>query len=626
LGLREALTEANIPTLLMVLAHASGDDRWLQDPYRPTPARGPGDHDTGGLSDELQDEVRAAVLELVAQLESGEQTLAPPPTPERVAEMLSIALGEPIAPEAGEMMSEELGVLSRDVDFHGVQPRSDLDVLIIGAGFSGLCAAIKLQQAGIPFAILEKNADLGGTWLENTYPGCGVDTPVHIYSFSFAQRADWPRFFARQAEVAEYLEAVADDHGLRETVRFGTEVLSAAWDEEAARWRVHVREEDGTERQLTSAVLISAVGQLNRPSLPDIPGLETFEGPAMHTARWRPDVDLVGKRVGVLGTGASAMQLVPAIAGIPEQLVVFQRSPQWAIPNPNSNKVVGPERIALMERVPHYLSWYRLRQLWNFGDRLHSSLQIDPEWTHPERSINKVNERHRVFLTEYIERQLADRPDLLEKCVPTYPPYGKRPLLDHGWFTTIKRDDVELVIEDVVEVRPHGVVLADGREVELDALVLATGFQTLNMLGPIDVHGREGRSLREYWGEDDARAYLGMTVPGFPNFFCLFGPNTNAGHGGSHVFSVELQVRYVLQVLRLLAECGARAADVREDVHDAYNERLDEALAKTIWTHPGMTTYYRNSKGRIVTNIPWRNVDYWELTRRADAGDFELLA
>jgi 4-hydroxyacetophenone monooxygenase len=614
--LRAALEEANLPTLLLVLAHLTGDDRWIEDPYCPTRPKGVGDHDSGGFDAELQASIRDDALEVVRAWRDGQLPAVEPTGPERIVRMLEASIAMPMSQDSGQLLAEELGILSRDVDIPLAPSRGDFRVLVIGAGFSGLLAGIKLGQAGIAYEIVEKDADVGGTWFENTYPGCGVDTPTHLYSLSFAQQAHWSRYFAKRDELFSYLTRLADEYDLRSNIRFETEVTAASWDDDTKRWTVDLRGSDGTPQKLSANVVISGVGFLNRPATPDIPGLESFEGPVMHTARWREDVELAGRRVAVIGTGASAMQLVPNIAADAERVVVFQRSRQWGMPHPNYQREVSEATKLLMREVPFYLGWYRLRQLWNFGDRLHENVQWDPEWPHPDRSISELNDRHRRFLTDYIGEELGDRIDLLDKCVPDYPPYGKRPLLDNGWFRAMARDDVDLVTDPIVEVRADRVVTDSGEEFPADVLVLATGFQALRVLAPMEITGRSGRTLREVWGEDDARAYLGISVPDFPNFFCLLGPNTFAGHGGSGILSIELELRYVMEVLAEMFERGIASVECRQSVHDAYNERLDEALSSTIWAHPGMTTYYRNSKGRIVVPMPWTNVEYWHMTRR----------
>jgi len=619
---RLALAEANLPSLLAAMVHLTGDRSLLEGRFRPRDMRGPGDHDSAGLDPELQDEVRALALEILVGVASGKTPALQPLTADEVLEILSLSLDEEVPSAQAGMLAEELGAVSRATPVFDETARERIpSVLVVGAGFSGLCAAIRLKEAGVPYTMIERRPDLGGTWYDNTYPGCGVDTPIHLYSFSFAQRSDWPRYFAKQGDVSDYLTKVAADLDISPRIRFGTELVEAAWDEAAQVWNVRLEGPEGPRAE-QYPIVISAVGLFNQPSTPEIDGLEGFAGPVAHTAAWDPSIELTGKRVAVIGTGASAMQFVPAIADRAQHVTIFQRSAQWIIPNPNTERLVPEGQKFLMDHFPGYLGWYRLRHAWNFGDRLHPMLRIDDTWEDQERSINADNERHRAFLTRYISRQLAARPELIDVCVPTYPPYGKRPLLDHGWFVSLVRDDVTLVPHGVTKVEGDTVVASDGTSYEADVIVLATGFRTLDVLGTMSVTGRDGESLRDAWGADDARAYLGMTVPHFPNFFILYGPNTNAGHGGSHVMSVEMQVRYVLQAIGQLVESEATSIEVRPDVFEAYNAELDVALEGSIWTHEGMTNYYRNSAGRIVTNIPWTNAEYWHRTRTLDPSDF----
>lgn len=618
--LAAALEQANIPTLVVALAHLTGDDRWLAAPYAPARGAVLDDNDSGGLPAEVQSEIREAALAAILAWERGElaeRTLSP----DKVAQMLGVALVDEVPKEYGPLLAEELGELSRDVEIPK-SIRSDFRVLIIGAGISGIALAIKLKAAGVPFTIVEKNPDIGGTWLENTYPGCGVDTPSHLYSFSFAPNTEWSRFFAKRPEVHSYLDRMVEENDLRPFIMFSHEVVRADFDEAQERWCVTVAGPDGDESVLDAPVLVSAVGMVNRPSVPAIEGTEKFAGPVMHTADWRSDVDYAGKRVAVIGTGASAMQLVPSIAGVAGQVVIFQRSKQWAVPHPNYHRNV-PEGVRyLMRRVPAYARWYRLRALWNFADRLHPSLQIDPDWNGSGLSINSQNERHRVFLTKYIEEQLGDRRDLLDACIPDYPPYGKRPLLDNGWFQAIQRPDVKLVTERVDRIVEGGVLTESGAEHEADIIVWATGFKTLQFLWPMDIYGASGKTLAEQWGYHDARAYLGMTVPDFPNMFILNGPNTNAGHGGSAILACEFQVRYVMQAIAHLASSENGRLEVREDVFWEYNKELDGALSNCIWSHPGMTNWYRNEAGRVVVSSPWTYLDYWNRTREFSPDEY----
>jgi len=619
--LREALEDANIPTLLLVLQHLTGDAKWTRAPYRPARGKPLDDNDSGGLRAELQQEVRAATLDAVIDYREGR--LEPViPSPEQVAQMLACALAEEVPAEYGELLSEEMGFISRDVDIPDEVLGEDHRVVVIGAGLSGLCMALKLAEAGIDFVVLEKDEDLGGTWLENVYPGCGVDTPGHLYTFSFAPNPDITRYFAKRGEVEEYLQRLASEHDVKRHIRFGTEVVRASYQEEDGNWRIEVRNSDGEHELIIANVLVSAVGMVNRPSIPPLPGLDDFSGPVMHTAAWDNSVELAGKRIAVIGTGASAMQLVPSIVDEAAHVTVFQRSKQWALPHPNYHRKVKDTVRFLMREVPFYLQWYRLRCFWNFSDRLHSSLQIDPNWPYPDRAVNETNDRHRVFLTKYIKEQLGDRTDLLDACLPDYPPYGKRPLLDNNWYQTMLRDDVSLITEPVDHIDGHKVVARSGLEVEADVIALATGFKVLQFLWPMDIVGLSGNTLRDQWGVDDAKAYLGITVPDFPNFFIVNGPNTNAGHGGSAIHATEFQVRYIMQAIRHLLLTDTPAFEVDRDVFLRYNAELDEALSHCIWSHKGMTTYYRNDAGRIVVSSPWKYVDYWDRLREFDPGDY----
>lgn len=617
----EALEDANIPTLLLVLRHLTGDTKWTSPKYRPGRGKPLDDNDSAGLPPEVQEEVRAAALDAVIAYRDG-QIEPVDPAPGQVAQMLGWALGEDVPPEYGELLSEEMGFTSRDVEIPREAIGEDFRVVVIGAGLSGLCMAVKLAAAGIDFVVLEKDEDLGGTWLENVYPGCGVDTPGHLYNFSFAPNPDITRYFARRAEVHQYLRRLASEHELTRYIRFGTEVARARYHRADAKWRIDIRNTDGDHETLTANVLVSAVGMVNRPSIPPLPGLDNFAGPVMHTAQWDNSVDLTGKRVAVIGTGASAMQLVPTIADDAEHVTVFQRSKQWALPHPNYHREVKETVRFLMREVPFYLQWYRLRSFWNFSDRLHSSLQIDPDWPYPERAVNEANDRHRVFLTKYIREQLGDRLDLLDACLPEYPPYGKRPLLDNKWYQTMRRDDVTLITEPVEHVNGDKVVARTGVEVEADVIALATGFKVLQFLWPMDIVGLSGKTLREQWGVDDARAYLGISVPDFPNFFIVNGPNTNAGHGGSAIHATEFQVRYIMQTIRRMLVAKTPSLEVDRDVFLRYNAELDGALAHCIWSHKGMTTYYRNGAGRIVVSSPWKYVDYWQRLREFDPDDY----
>ncbi len=624
------VADANVPTLLMVLAHMTGDKKWLRAPFTPTRIRGMSTHDDGGLPPHVQAHVRRAAVDALVDWVDAGRSDVPLPSDDELVEMLSVGMGEEVPRDYGLLVAAELqevlGLPSgqRGPRLQDVPP--GFSVAIVGAGVSGICAATSLKEAGIPAVIFDKAQRVGGVWVDNVYPGAGVDTPSHIYSYSFAPY-DWSRHFADQGEVREYLEHVVDEIGLRDEIRLGHNVVAARYDEGAGRWQLEVEHMvDGELVRSTheATILISAVGLFNPPITPHLEGMETFRGAAFHTAQWPEGLELAGKRVGVLGTGASAMQVVPAIADVVDELFVFQRSPQWAAPNEKFQVAISEPLRQLMRDFPMYRAWYRVRVAWIYNDRLYDSLRKDPEWHAPERSLNAVNDRHREFFTSYIKSELGDRTDLLDKVVPTYPPFGKRILMDNGWFRTLTKPNVHLVTESVKRVVPSGLVTADGQEYDIDILVLATGFDVLKYVSTMDVAGRDGVTLRDVWGDDDARAYLGGTVPKFPNFFVLYGPHAQPGHGGSYMALVESQVNYVLDVIRQMVDQRLKSVDVRPEVWKEYNERIDEENGQMVWTHPGMATYYRNRAGRVVVNLPFTNVYFWQRTRHADLAEFEV--
>jgi 4-hydroxyacetophenone monooxygenase len=342
----------------------------------------------------------------------------------------------------------------------------------------------------------------------------------------------------------------------------------------------------------------------------------------LHSALWSDDIKLDGKRVAVIGTGATAMQLVPSIADRVASVTVYQRSAQWSRPVAGYSDRITEGAQWLLKHLPFYVQWYRFNMFWRYGDGLLPFLRKDPAWPHPDRAVNKGNDRHREELTEFILSELKDRPDLIEKCVPSYPPYGKRILLDNGWFKALTRPNVELVTDRIDHFARDGIVASDGQLRPADVIVISTGFKVTEMAARLNISGRGGKKLRDAWAHDNPTAYLGLTVPDFPNFFCMLGPNAGPAHGGSVIFQSECQSRYITACLVNMIEGEIAAIDVHREAHDDYIRKVDREHEQLIWTHPGMTTYYRNKQGRVFSAMPWRFVDYWGMTHDPDFSQY----
>ena len=624
LELSSAIAEADIRCLLMVLVHMTGDERWLEPPYKPKRDVRLIPDPEAGVPPSIQDEVRAAVVKLFADGEP--RPVITDPGNELMLKMMRACLGENVAPEYAPLMREEMGFVPREARWSrppSSQTLAQHHVLIVGAGVCAIALAVTLGHLGIPYTIVEKNAELGGTWYVNRYPGCGVDTPNHSYSYSFGSGNAWSRYFCQREELLDYLKKVAAEYGIREHIRLDTQLTSSRWDETKRRWISTLQTKDG-EEEFESTVLVSAIGQLNDPSRAHFKGEEDFRGLILHSALWSNDVSLDGKRVAVIGTGATSMQLVPAIADRVASVSVFQRTAQWARPVKGYSDPITEGAQWLLAHLPFYVKWYRFNMFWRYGDGLLPFLRKDPAWPYPDRAVNKGNDRHREELTEFIQSELRDRPDLIEKCVPTYPPYGKRILLDNGWFKTLTRPNVELVSDGIDRFTPDGILTADGKQRPFDVIVVATGFKVTEMAARLDLTGRGDRNLRDKWAGDNPTAYLGLTVPDFPNLFCMLGPNAGPAHGGSVIFQSECQSRYISACLVEMIEQGVAAIDVEQEVHDDYVRKVDAEHETMIWTHPGMTTYYRNKSGRVFSAMPWRFVDYWAMTHDADLERYRL--
>ena len=628
--LDDALAVAHLPALLMALVHLTGDETLLTEERRPSYVF-LADGKLGGYPPEVQADIRARAKAAITAHMQG-KPLPPPPSPATVRRMMDMVAGAEIPDNYVRFLTEELQLDGLDAaapDWSSPKLKAaaaQLKVVIVGAGMSGLLTGIRLQQAGVPFTIIDKNADVGGTWFENIYPGCRVDNPNHMYSYSFEPNDDFPQFYSTQPVLYDYFRRVAERHGLREHIRFETTVEEAVFDEDRGIWRMEVSTKNGGREVLEADALVSAVGQLNRPRYPDVEGLESFEGPSFHSARWRHDVELAGKRVAVIGTGASAFQFVPEIAPKVAHLDVYQRTPPWLLPGPTYHDDVPEGKKWLLKHVPFYGKWYRFWLFWMLTDGLVPAVTGDKDWVGGPEAVGQANAELRAVIVEALKAQAPERPDLIEKIVPAYPIGGKRAVIDNGvWVGALKRDNVELITTGIARIEPKGVVTRDGVLHPADVLIHGTGFHASRFLWPMRIVGRGGVELHEAWN-GEPRAYLGMTAPGFPNLFVIYGPNTNIVVNGSIIFFSECAARYIVGALKLLAETGSQTMEVRGDVHDAFNARVDAANALMAWGSPNVTSWYKNAAGRVTQNWPFPLVDYWNATVAPNREDFILKA
>lgn len=486
-------------------------------------------------------------------------------------------------------------------------PETTHEVVVVGSGFAGLGQLLALRRAGVTDVVLLEKADaLGGTWRDNTYPGCACDIPSHMYSLSDVPNPDWSRSYSPQPEIRDYLERLADDHDLRRHVRFGQEMTGATWDEQDRTWAVHTR--GGTTWR--ARFLVAGTGALHLPHVPDLPGAATFAGPAFHSARWDHDVDLRGRRVAVIGTGASAIQFVPEIAGVAAEVQLYQRTPAWVLPK--NDEPLSPRRRRFFARHPRAHRAYRAA--------MYAALESRAVAFHAHPAALKPIE---ALVARHIERSVGD-PDLAARLTPDYSIGCKRVLVSNDYYPALARPDVEVITGGVQEVRPGSIVDGDGTERAVDVIVYGTGFHVTDAMDRLEITGRAGRTLRQVWAEHGMATHLGMTVSDFPNLFLLLGPNTGLGHN-SVVFMIECQTRYVAQAITAVHATGMGGLDVRAEVQQRSNAAVQRRLRRGIWTRGGCTSWYLDAAGVNRTIWPGFTVRYWWRTRRFEPADFELF-
>lgn len=621
--LARALDEANVPTLLAAYVYLSHDSAMLEafaSHIRPAFSYPPTD-----IPEALADELR---LKLRHLLTTGEGLATAAPADALVQRIMSVTVGEPVEDEFIELVYDQCGFrpwVDRSKLPDRPAPKAGFKVLVIGAGMTGMAAATKLREAGYEFVVIEKNAEVGGTWYENRYPGVGVDTPSHFYSFSWEIWPDWQHYHPHGADMQRYMTGVADKYELRRDIRFNTTVEKLVWDEKACTWTVTVRNSDGSTEDLVVNAVINGHGPVNRLKMPDIAGLADFSGPVVHTAAYPAALDLKGKRVAVIGTGASSAQLCGAIAPEVAELTVYQRTKHWVIYNPEIAHEVSEGMKWALGNIPTFKEWFRFRVYWAAADGLFSNVLKDPAWEGNMLAVSEGNEMTRQYALGYMQQRFADRPDLIEKLTPDFPIFSKRIILDNGLFDALARPNVHLETQGIARILPNGIEAKDGSVFECDVIICATGFNVSQMVGNLVIKGEGGRELGKEWGTEDPRSYLGMCVPGYPNYFHTVGPNSAPNHAAGQNLISEAQVNWIIEALDRINEAGARAFEVEQDAFDAWNRKVDERMPQMIWTHPRANSYYNNSKGRVFLSWPWRLVDFFNETRRPQPGSYRLI-
>ena len=617
--LESALDSASFPVVAALLVHFTGDISILEKLPRPNQAvLG---EIQGFLSEDDKQTIKKIALKEISKFFSNHEVNdIYVPSNEELNKMMSFVVGENVSPDYIPMMLRDLNITSQDLKLSSVTTKPSLEVLIIGAGMSGILAAIKLAERGIKFKIYEKNINLGGTWFENRYPGARVDIANHFYSYSFEENHQWSEHFSQQPELLDYFKRCFDKYDIQKNTYFETQVTDMMFDDETKMWEVTSIHNKKSNKEVINIVL-SCVGQLNQPKIPDIKGLDEFQGNMFHSSKWPDDDVIAGKKVAVVGSGASAFQIVPSIAKHCEQLTIFQRSPPWMFPNPKYHEQVDKEKKWLLENLPFYSRWYRFLLFYPGSDQLLDSLFVDPSWKDRSDSINQQNDEMRKLFTSAMLAQISNK-SLIDKVIPNYPPFGKRMLQDNGaWLEALHLPNVTLLAEGVEQMNPRGIIGLE-KEHEFDTVVFATGFKAQDFFDPINIDCSSGSFKSIY--KDSPVSYLGITFSSIPNFFAMYGPGTNLAHAGSIIFNSECQINYICSAIEHMLNNDYKVIKVKPKIEKQYQDRFDKRHKKMVWQHANVSSWYQNSKGKVVTTSPWRLVEYWNWTNNFNADEYDF--
>lgn len=625
--IERAVRTASPNALRIALYHQTRNPRLAEMQAGPVPVQG------GALTAIRLDRIHNDELyEMAVDYLVDAPAPKPSPTKDETVELLTLFTGSEPTEQELHYCYEDLAFdeFPRDVTWSDGPPAAaveDFHVTIVGAGFSGIAIGIQLDRLGIAYRIIEKNPGIGGTWFINDYPQARVDVPSRMYQYRFIKNHPWKSYFATGEELKEYLAMVVRDFDLEHRIDLEHELSAATWNDDTKKWELVIDGPNGKEETETN-VVISCVGLFNRPNLPDIEGIDDFEGAMFHTTAWDHDYDYTGERVALIGTGSTGTQLMPEVAERAGHLEVFQRTPSWVNPVKGYKATVPEEEQWLLDNMPDYWNWAVLTG--SLDELQLQTLQnMDWDWVEQGGRVNERNDIYAARLKDFIRSKVGDDDELYNKLVPGYAPLARRLVIDNGFYDALQQDNVDLVTDPIDHINASGIVTkspSTGEMVErpFDMIVLGAGFKTADYMWPVEYRGRGGTTLEDLWKRDGARAYLGLTMPTFPNFFTIYGPNGQARGGSFHSWATSF-ARYIGGLLVHTLESGNRSFEVREDVFDAYNERMDREHHDILWEHEGGGSYYVNEHGRSGVNMPFTQQDYYEWIRQADIENYEIV-
>lgn len=619
--IRRALDQADLNAVRVALYHATGDEALAAVELSRISVRG-GQLIMVDVAEQDRQMVKDRAVDfLMNELEDFETT---PVDDTRIRELMNTLRKEPISDRSFLSRKESLGFEDRPRSAQWTNGKPELpagyEVAVIGSGFNGILMAIQLEWLGIPYRVYERRSELGGTWSINRYPDVRVDVTNFIYQYSFERDYPWGEYYAPGAEVRKYLEFVAKKRGVWEHIEFNSNITSAEYDESSATWKLSITSPDGSVREVSPNIVVSATGLFNAPKKLNVPGIDDFAGRVLHTTAMQGDEDFSGRTVAIIGNGSTGTQLLKNVAAVAKQVNVHVRTPQWLAARENYGEKLSAETRWLLDTLPFYPNWYTYSMLatQEGSQKLHT---VDPDWVAKGGQVNEVNDGFRKALEGYIASQLEGRPDLIEKLTPKYAPMARRQVADNKWYKTLLEPHVEAAFGEVVRITPTGVVTADGVERPADDIITATGFAVSKYLHPTEYRGKGGQKLEDFWDADPEgpKAYIGLTVPGFPNLFTLYGPNAQP-RSGAIVGWFETWTQYVARAIVYMIENDKREIDVKYDVFNDYNESLKEETKGKVWLDADIAdkNYYVNSAGRLAVSVPWTLEDYYDFFQRTD--------